>query len=71
MIMLRIRPELLRGLAVLAIFLALIVSTDLFIPYSFEQAGYTVVDIRRLDENPLPLEGSEISSSATIVSVVD
>ena len=48
----------------------LIVSTDLF-PYSYEQAGYTVVGIRRLNENPLPLEGSAISSSATIISVVD
>ncbi len=67
----RIRPELVRGLVVLGIFVALIVSTDLFIPYSFEQAGYTVVDIRRLDENPLPLEGSAISSSATVVSVID
>ena len=67
----RFRPELIRGLAVLGIFFVLIVSTDLFFPYSFEQAGYTVVDIRRLDENPLPLEGAAISSSATIVSVSD
>lgn len=67
----QLRPELLRGLAVLGIFFALIVSTDLFFPYSFEQAGYTVVGIRRLDENPLPLEGSAISSAATVVSVID
>ena len=65
----RTRPELIRGLALLGIFFVLIVSTDLFFPYSFEQAGYTVVDIRRLDETPLPLEGSAISSSATIISV--
>ncbi len=67
----QIRPDLLRGLAVLGIFLALVVSTDLFFPYSFEQAGYTVVDIRRLNENPLFLEGSALSSSATVVSVID
>ncbi|MBA7592544.1 hypothetical protein ES708_34731 [subsurface metagenome] len=67
----RLRPELIRGLAVLGIFFVLIVSTDLFFPYSFEQAGYTVVDIRRLNENPLPLEGSVVSSSATIISVTD
>lgn len=66
----RIRPELVRGLAVLGIFIVLIVSTDLLFPYSFEQVGYTVVDIRRLNENPLPLEGLAISSSATIVSAV-
>ena len=67
----RLRPELIRGLAVLGIFFVLIVSTDLFFPYSFEQAGYTVVNIRRIDENPLPLEGSAISSIATVVSVSD
>ncbi len=67
----RLRPELIRGLAVLGIFFVLIVSTDLFFPYSFEQSGYTVVDIRRLNENPLPLEGSAISSSATVISVSD
>ena len=67
----RLRPELIRGLAVLGIFFVLIVSTNLLFPYSFEQAGYTVVDIRRLDENPIPLEGSAISSSATVLSVSD
>jgi hypothetical protein len=36
-----------------------------------EQAGYTVADIRRIEENPLPLEGREISSIATVVSVLD
>ncbi len=67
----QLRPELIRGLAVLGIFFVLIASTNLFFSYSFEQAGYTVVDIRRLNENPLPLEGSAISSSATVVSVID
>ncbi|MFW9845093.1 MAG: hypothetical protein ACFFEV_10990 [Candidatus Thorarchaeota archaeon] len=63
------RPELIRGLVVLFAFFALIVSTELLFPYSFEQEGYTVVDIRRLDENPQILEGVSISSSATIISV--
>ena len=36
-----------------------------------EQAGYTVADIRRIEETPLSLEGREISSSATIVTVSD
>lgn len=67
----RFRPELIRGLAVLSIFFVLIVSTDLLFPYSFEQTGYTVVDIRRLNENPLPFEGLAISSSATVVSIVN
>jgi hypothetical protein len=67
----RLRPELLRGLVVLGIFFAIIVTTDLLLPYSFEQSGYTVVDIRRLQEGPLPLEGREVSSSATITAVFD
>jgi hypothetical protein len=67
----RVRPELLRGLVVLGLFFALIITTDLFLPYTFEQSGYTVVDIKKLEENPLPLEGREISSSATITAVVD
>ncbi|MGY5871691.1 MAG: hypothetical protein RTV72_05570, partial [Candidatus Thorarchaeota archaeon] len=69
--MIRLRPELIRGLAVLGIFFVLIISTDFLYPYSSNPDGYTVVGIRRLDENPLPLEGSAISSSATIVSVTD
>ncbi len=67
----RLRPELIRGLAVLGIFCVLIVSTDLLFPYYIEPAGYTVVGIKRLNENPLPLEGSAISSSATVISVID
>jgi hypothetical protein len=67
----RVRKELLRGLAVLGLFFVLIVANDLFFPYSVEQAGYTVVDIRRLEENPLPLEGQQISSSATINAIFD
>jgi hypothetical protein len=66
-----VRKELLRGLAVLGLFFVLIVVNDLFFPYSMEQAGYTVVDIRRLEENPLPLEGQQISSSATIIATFD
>ena len=67
----RLRPELLRGLVVLGLFFALIVTSDLLLPYSLEQSGYTVTDIRRLKEDPLPLEGREISSSATITAVFD
>ena len=66
----RIRPELIRGLAVLGIFFVVIVSTDLFLPYTVNPEGYTVVGIRRLNENPLPLEGLAISTTATIDSVV-
>jgi len=67
----RVRPELTRGLAVLGIFFVLIISTDFLYPYSYNPAGYTVVGIRRLNENPLPLEGAAISTSATIISVAN
>ena len=67
----RFRPELIRGLAVLGIFCVLIISTDFLYPYSSNPAGYTVVGIRRLNENPLPLEGLAISTSATVVSITD
>ncbi|MHA1169402.1 MAG: hypothetical protein ACTSRU_16365 [Candidatus Hodarchaeales archaeon] len=65
------RRDLIRGLAVLGIFCVLIISTDFLYPYSINPAGYTVVGIKTLNENPLPLEGSAISTSATIVSVAD
>ena len=65
------RSELLRGFAALTLFLVLIISTDLLVPYSVVPDGYTVVDVRRIAENSLLLEGASISSSATILSVTD
>lgn len=67
----RARPELIRGLAVLGIFCVLIISVDFLYPYSMNPDGYTVVGIRQLTENPLPLEGAEISTSATVISISD
>lgn len=69
--MIQFRPELRRGLLLLGLFFALIIASDQFMPYSFEQVGYTVVDLRRLHENPSLLDGREISSSATIMTVSD
>jgi len=65
------RRDLIRGLAVLGIFCVLIISTDFLYPYSINPDGYTVVGIKTLNENPLPLEGSAISTSATIASVTN
>lgn len=65
----RIRKELVRGSVILCVFLAVIITTDLFFYQPFEQAGYTVVTIRRLNEYPLDFEGLAISSRATIVSI--
>jgi hypothetical protein len=67
----RVRSELLQGLTVLGIFFVLIISIDFLYPYSYDPTGYTVVGIQRLNENPLPLEGAAISTSATIISVAN
>jgi hypothetical protein len=63
------RPEMLRGLAALGVFLALIVSASYLTAYSISPDGYTVAEIERIEENPSPLEGLNISSRATILSV--
>ena len=65
----RFRSELLKGLTVLGIFLAVIVTTELLLPYPIEHARYTSIDIRRIIQNPVPFEGQEISSSATVSAV--
>ena len=65
------RPKLLRGLTVLGIFFAVIISTELLLPYPIEHTRYTSIDIRKIKQNPIPFEGHEISSSATISTVID
>ena len=66
----RFRPELLRGLTVLAIFFAVIISTELLLPYPIEHARYTSIDIRKIIQNPIPFEGHEISSAVTVSTVI-
>ncbi len=61
------RSELAKGVGLLGIFLVLIVTVNLLTPYSVSQPGYTLVDIGTLADNPLPLEGHRISSSAGII----
>ena len=65
----RFRTELLKGLTILSIFLAVIVSTELLLPYPIEHTRYTSIDIGKLIQNPVPFEGQEISSAATISAV--
>ena len=65
----RFRPELLRGLTVLGIFFAVIVATELLLPYPIEHAQYAYIDIRKIKQNPVPFEGQEISSAATVSAV--
>ena len=66
-----VRSELVKGVAVLSVFLVLMITTNILFPYPLEQSGYTVIGIKRLNENPLPFEGSPISTSATVVSVTN
>ena len=66
----RFRPELLRGLAVLGMFFVVIISTELLLPYPIERARYTSIDIRKIKQNPVPFEGQEISSAATVSVVI-
>ncbi len=65
----RFRPELLKGLTVLGIFFAVIVTTELLLPYPIEHTRYTSIDIRKIIQNPVPFEGQEISSAATVSAV--
>jgi len=64
------RPELVRGLTVLGIFFAVIISTELLLPYPIEHTRYTSIDIRKIIQNPIPFEGHEISSAAIISAVI-
>ena len=66
----RFRPELLRGLTVLGIFFAVIVTTELLLPYPIEHTRYTSIDIKTIIQNPIPFEGHEISSAATVSTVI-
>lgn len=65
------RKELLAGFSAFVVFLVLVVSFSYMFPHSTEQAGYTVISINRLEEDPLPLEGANISSSATVIQIDD
>ena len=57
-IMRRFRPELLKGLIALGIFFAVIISTELLLPYPVEHTRYMSIDIRGIIENPVPFEGA-------------
>ena len=67
----RLRPELIRGVVVFGAFILLIVSVSFFQPYYIAENGYTVVDVQRIRENPSPLEGHLISSSATVLAITN
>ena len=66
----RFRPELLKGLIVLSIFFAVILSTEILLPHPIEHTRYMSIDIRKVKESPVPFEGQEISSAATVSAVI-
>lgn len=55
----------------LGVFFVIIVAASYLASHSISETGYTRVGIRTLSDEPLPLEGRNISSSATAISVVD
>ena len=66
----RVRPELIKGLGALGMFLALIVVTSVLLPFPITQSNYTFVDLSRVEQNPLPFNERNISSRATVVSIL-
>ena len=65
----RVRPELIKGFGVLGMFLALIVTTSILLPFPISQSEYTFVDLDRVKENPNTFHERNISSIATVESV--
>ena len=65
----RFRPELIRGLGVFGIFIALIITTSILAPYPVSLSEYTFVDLDRVRENPSLFYDRNISSTATVESV--
>ena len=65
----RIRPELIRGTALLTIFLALIISNSFLFPYPIKRSEYHHVSIDAIMLNPSLFEGSKISTEIVILSL--
>lgn len=65
-----IRPELAKGVFALSMFLLVIISVQFLYPYQISESGYTAVDLHELKMNPPPVEELNISSSATVVSLI-
>ena len=66
----RARPELIKGLGALGMFLALIVATGILLPFPITQSNYTFADLTRVEQNPLPFQERNISSRATVESIL-
>ena len=66
----RIRPELTKGVAVFGLFLILVVMTSYLQPHSLPISEYTFVDLERVSQDPLLFDQVNISSTATVESVI-
>jgi hypothetical protein len=66
----QVRPQLVRGFVVLLLFIALIIPSSLFQPYQISTSEYTHVDLRRVRQDPPLVSELNISSSATVKSLL-
>ena len=66
----RFRPELMKGLGVLGLFLALTIVTSFLLPYPISYSEYTFVDLNRVTENPAMFDFQNISSKVTVESLL-
>jgi hypothetical protein len=66
----QVRPQLVRGFVILLLFIALIIPSSLFQPYPISTSEYTHVDLRRIRQDPPLVAELNISSSATVKSLL-
>lgn len=64
------RPELVRGIAVLILFVALIIPSSILQPYPISFYKYTDVDLRRITQDPPMVADFNITSHATVESLL-
>ena len=64
----KMRKELVRGIAALIIFLMVIIASDISFPNAIKQSNYVAIGIEKLNQNPAPYEGENISSQVRIIS---
>ena len=65
-----VRQELVRGIAVLILFVALIIPSSVLQPYPVSASEYIHVDLERVRQDPSLVAGLNISSSATVKSLL-
>ena len=66
----RVRPELIKGIGALGLFLVLIAPVSIILPYPISQSNYTFVNLEIVKQNPPLVEEYNISSTATVESIL-